>query len=250
MASRDIDWRRAYACLFLLTSIACLSFVPALNKMPIIEALVFVQAILFGLTSYGMFKEKHIVATLSLWCATIVGGVGMLTQGFFFIIDILLFVLSTAMAIWFSRRIIHHNISVSGISAGDKQSAVRPAMTTLTVMNAVLSFCLLMPLILVVPVFGDMFKEAGHALPVPTQMLVDFSGIICKFSLFLSVNPLLNPFFGAIIGGCRIVEQHYGQTASRRWLKSTITISILLIVAMIVVMFLPIFGLAEVVLKA
>ncbi len=64
---------------------------------------------------------------------------------------------------------------------------VKSAMMYPTVVSIVAILITIFLLVKVVPVFGDIFKSFGAALPAPTQHLIDFSHFVQKYILFLLV---------------------------------------------------------------
>ncbi|HAL91740.1 MAG TPA: pilus assembly protein PilC [Verrucomicrobia bacterium] len=81
----------------------------------------------------------------------------------------------------------------------------RKVKSALMYPTVVLSMCIIISIGLitfVVPVFGDMFKDFDAALPAPTQFLLDLSGFMRKYALYLI----------AVIGGAVY--------ALRRWKKT------------------------------
>ncbi|HLH56570.1 MAG TPA: type II secretion system F family protein [Verrucomicrobiae bacterium] len=72
-------------------------------------------------------------------------------------------------------------------NAARLRKKVRSAMMYPTVVSVVAVLITIFLLIKVVPVFGEIFKSFGAALPAPTQFLIDLSHFVQKFILLILV---------------------------------------------------------------
>jgi hypothetical protein len=88
-----------------------------------------------------------------------------------------------------------------------------------------------------VPVFAAMFADFGAQLPTPTQVLIDWTDYSKQYGC---MDPLRALFFAGIAIGA------FKGVAPRTWLKLLLVGQTLLLAALIICLFLPIFQLGAV----
>jgi type IV pilus assembly protein PilC len=92
-------------------------------------------------------------------------------------------------------------------NAARLRKKVKSAMMYPTVVSVVAVLITIFLLIKVVPVFGEIFKSFGAALPAPTQFLIDISHFVQKFILLILVGG-----GGAVYGWFYFIKTPTGRT--------------------------------------
>ena len=118
-----------------------------------------------------------------------------------------------------------------------KNSGKRP-LTLLIIINLFLYCSIDVALIFIIPVFGAMFADFGAKLPALTQLLMDFSNFFKRW--WWCLNPLL----AAVVVALAIYSTK--RVAPRKLLRVAAILQFLLLLAIVVSMFLPIFQLGAV----
>ena len=90
---------------------------------------------------------------------------------------------------------------------------IKGAMTYPTVCLAISILILIVILVFVVPVFKSMFEGFGHSLPLPTQIVVNFSNIIKGYFIYIIISIFIFMF---------IIKKAYNTEGGRKFFDRTI----------------------------